>query len=93
MLRKTGIGEAALASLIQLLFQNIITVPLEQSLPFFTLAKDIMREIDVKDAPILACALAVNADGIWTDDVHFRKQCVVRAYTTAEISAVLRRQP
>jgi predicted nucleic acid-binding protein len=34
-------------------------------------AKEMMQKIDPDDAPFIAAALAVDNEGIWTDDAHF----------------------
>ncbi len=44
----------------------------------------IMKDIDVKDSPFLAAALATNS-AIWSDDPHFKRQNKVKVRTTAEL--------
>jgi predicted nucleic acid-binding protein len=45
-------------------------------------AQEVIRERDAKDADYIACALAVNADFIWTDDKDFISQKLVLTKTT-----------
>jgi len=47
-------------------------------------SKEIMKSIDIKDAPFLACAMAFDAY-IWSDDEHFKKQSRIKVLTTKEI--------
>lgn len=44
-----------------------------------------MEPIDPDDAPFLACALAICADGIWTEDAHFDRQDRVRVWKTSDL--------
>jgi len=48
-----------------------------------------MKDIDTKDAPYLAVGMAMSVDGIWSDDNHFRKQNVLRTYSTKDMVIVL----
>lgn len=48
-------------------------------------AIDIMKDIDVNDSPILACALAIPNDGIWTEDKDFDKQDNVKIWKTKNL--------
>ena len=48
-----------------------------------------MRDIDEKDAPIIACALAISNEGIWTEDKHFEKQNRIKIWKTKELEEYL----
>lgn len=48
-------------------------------------AKEIMKNIDINDAPILAYALAIRNQGIWTEDKHFEKQDKARMWKSIEL--------
>jgi predicted nucleic acid-binding protein len=52
-------------------------------------ASEIMKEIDEKDAPILALALQLCCP-IWSNDKHFKKQKSVKVYTTADLLDLLK---
>ena len=74
---------------IELLFalfsENIETVSdndIKRKMPE---AIKIMENIDINDAPILACALAIRNQGIWTEDRHFEKQDKVRMWKSADL--------
>ena len=45
----------------------------------------IMKDIDIDDAPILACALAIKNIGIWSEDKHFEKQNKIKVWKTKDI--------
>ena len=52
-------------------------------------ASEIMKEIDEKDAPILALALQLSCP-IWSNDKHFKRQKSVKVYTTADLLDLLK---
>ena len=52
-------------------------------------ASKIMKEIDEKDAPILALALQ-QCCPIWSNDKHFKIQKNARVYTTADLLDLLK---
>ncbi len=47
-------------------------------------SKKIIGNIDIKDVPFLACALALDAL-IWSDDKHFQKQDKIKVLTTKDM--------
>jgi predicted nucleic acid-binding protein len=44
-----------------------------------------MENIDLNDSPILACALAIDNQGIWTEDKDFEKQNKIKIWKTADL--------
>jgi predicted nucleic acid-binding protein len=55
------------------------------------LAEETMEEIDITDSPFLALALALNCP-LWSNDGHFKKQNLVKTYTTKKIVEFLEKQ-
>lgn len=55
------------------------------SMEYIKEAKDVMDPIDPNDAAILAVALSIKCDGIWTDDAHFLKQKHVKVWRTRDL--------
>ena len=53
-------------------------------------AMEIMGKIDEKDSPILACALAIVNDGIWSQDKHFEKQSKVKYWKTEALIGIIK---
>lgn len=47
-------------------------------------AYTIMKDVDAKDTPFLALALALHCP-LWSDDTHFTQQETSKVYTTKEI--------
>ena len=68
--RKSGLAKEDLDLLIALLFQEIETLPESEYEHELPKAKMIMKN-DVKDAPYVACYLALKCDGIWTSDSDY----------------------
>ena len=68
--------------LFLLIFQNIKIISDEKVKSKMKEAMEIMKNIDIDDSPILACALAIQNDGIWTEDKHFDKQNKVKVWKT-----------
>ena len=52
----------------------------------------IMQDIDVKDAPFIAIGLALDLDGIWSDDKHFSKQSEVKTFSTSDLWKILNKK-
>jgi predicted nucleic acid-binding protein len=54
-------------------------------------ARKIMDKIDPSDTPFMALALAVENDGIWSDDRHFLRQRRVKTWKTKDLLGLVRR--
>ena len=54
-------------------------------------AKKIMDALDPDDTPFIALALAVENDGIWSDDRHFKQQNTIRIWETKDLLTLIRR--
>ncbi len=48
-------------------------------------ATEIMKNIDPKDAPIVACALSVQNEGIWSEYKHLFKQKIIKVWHTQDL--------
>lgn len=48
-------------------------------------ARAVMDPVDPSDVPYLACALAVDADAVWSHDRHFDEQDLVEVWTNADL--------
>lgn len=82
---KSGLNSEEIELLLLLFMQNITVLPDEKVKSKISDAMEIMKEIDINDAPILACALAVQNDGIWTEDKHFEKQNTIKVLKDEEL--------
>lgn len=89
LLKKSNLNEEKFAQLLGLINQNIEFVENEKLDEKLDEAMNIMQDLDIKDAPILAAALAIHADFIWSNDKHFQMQDLVDALTTEDVIKLL----
>ena len=54
-------------------------------------AEKAMAGIDPDDSAYIALAMAINVEGIWTEDRHYWKQQLVRPFSTRDVLAALPR--
>ena len=71
--------------ILSFLLSKLRIVKDDEIKPFKEQAKEIMDLIDKDDTPVIAVALAINADGIWSFDEHFKRQNRIRVFDTNEI--------
>jgi predicted nucleic acid-binding protein len=88
LLARSKLDEKSFDYLTEFLFGKINFIPLEDLAPFKDKAIEVMHEIDIDDAPFIALAMSLNCP-IWSNDVHFKKQNAVKAYTTRELLKLL----
>jgi len=70
--------------LFNLIFEHITIIPKEEYEDFFDCAKALIDDID--DIPFVALCLASKADGIWSDDTHFKTRKEITIYRTRELA-------
>ena len=81
---KISLGEFTIV--LQLLFEQIEIIPHEEYSNSINEAKSLIDDVD--DVPFIALCLASQADGIWSDDAHFKTQRKVSIYRTRELATV-----
>jgi predicted nucleic acid-binding protein len=86
--REKSSQSLALDYALKIILEAIQVVPLELYRHKIRDAFEIMKEIDEKDAPILALAMQMGCS-IWSNDKHFQSQKAVRVYTTREVMGLL----
>ena len=82
---KSGLSENEFDELFKLIIENLNIVPFEEMKSYTDQAKEIMKNIDIKDFPFIACALYLKS-GIFSYDEDFKKQNVVRLYNIDELN-------
>ncbi|MBI2137361.1 hypothetical protein HYU12_02470 [Candidatus Woesearchaeota archaeon] len=82
ILEKARIGEDEFDKIFSLLFSKIFVVGDAAIESKMEEAKQIMDKIDSADTPFVALALAMETDGIWTNDNHFGQQVAVKIWKT-----------
>lgn len=86
---KTKQTDEQIDAVLYSMLDNITLIPYEEFKDEMETAIEIMKDIDVKDAPFLAVGMALSADGIWTEDKHFHKQSILKVYATKDLIALL----
>lgn len=74
---RSGLDADEVEELLDAILDQIIWVPDEAVERCIEPADDALADVDPKDVPYLACALAVDADGIWSRDTDFDEQGLV----------------
>lgn len=82
---KSGLRKQDTEELLDLLFENIGTVPYGIPPSAMKKARDAIGEEDIDDVPYLATAIAVDAAGIWSDDDVFDMQQYVQRFPTGVV--------
>ncbi len=83
--KKSDLSKEEIETLLNLFMENVAIVSDKKVKSKMKEAMGIMKEIDAKDAPILACALAIQNDGIWSEDKHLHKQKKVKAWHSKDL--------
>ena len=87
----SGLSPDEIDFFLDLLLENISIIPAQAIRPYLKEAERIIGDIDPGDIPFIALALAVDNDGIWTNDKHFKKARKIKIWNTRELLAYLKR--
>lgn len=82
---KSRMEKEEVHTLLSLFMESIVIVSDKEVKSGIEEAKNIMKEFDFNDAPVLACALAIPNDGIWSEDKPFHMQKKIKAWHTKEL--------
>jgi len=85
IIKKSNLLQEEFELLFDLLISKISVVSIANYQNYMNEALDIMGHIDKDDSPFIALALSIENDGIWSDDLHFKKQSRVKIWTTEEV--------
>lgn len=85
IIKKSKLSKTEIETLLNLFMENIIIVSDKEVESKINEAMEIMKDVDIKDSPILACALAIPNDGIWSHDKHFEKQNKVKVWLSKDL--------
>lgn len=90
LIKKSKLDRDTFVTLYLSLLEPIYLVSLQKYEKELEAAIKIMQNIDIKDAPFLAIGLALDLDGIWSDDEHFFKQNEVKTYSTSDLWTIIK---
>ena len=82
--KKAKINSNEFDIILNLLFEKITIIPKEEYEEFFDAAKTLID--DINDVTFIALGLASKADGIWSDDTHFKTRKEITIYRTRELA-------
>ncbi len=71
--------------LLSYLLENIKVIPVIKIKKYMKKAENIMGKIDINDSSFVATCFAINADGIWSFDRHFKIQNKIRIFDIKDI--------
>jgi len=86
--KKAKINSNEFDIILNLLFEKITIIPKEEYEEFFDTAKTLID--DINDVPFIALCLASKADGIWSDDTHFKTRKNIIIFRTKELALAFR---
>ena len=82
--KKAKINSNEFDIILNLLFEKIAIIPKEEYEEFFNTVKTLID--DINDIPFIALCIASKADGIWSDDTHFKTKKKITIYRTKELA-------
>lgn len=77
--------------LLSLLLESVTVVPAEKIAPHLKTAEALIGNIDPGDVPFVALALAVENDGIWSNDRAFERLSGIKLWKTSDIMVYLQK--
>lgn len=78
--------------LLSLLLESVTVVPAAKITPHLKAAEALIGNIDPGDVPFVALALAVENDGIWSNDRAFERLSGIKLWKTSDIRAYLQKK-
>ena len=88
---KAKLTDKQLDTILAMLFKRIFVVSDVVIEKKMRQAEKIMDTIDPSDTPFIAVALAMENDGIWSDDKHFSKQKRIKVWKTKDLLRLIKR--
>ena len=90
IIEKIGINLDEFDILLSMIFEHIIIIHQEEYNQFIDTLKIEIKDLD--DIPYLAVCKAINAEGLWTHDIHFKEQKKFRIWTNIDMLKLSGRQ-
>jgi predicted nucleic acid-binding protein len=82
---KTKMSREDFRKLLHLILRKVLIVPNDVLEPNKDKSIEIIKDIDLDDAPFIACALAYSDSVIWSDDKKLKNQDKVNILNTKEM--------
>ncbi len=90
IMNKSGLNSNEYSELLRNLLSYINLVREDKFIDYLGEAEKIIGKIDINDVVFVACALAINADGIYSEDRHFERQNRVNVFKTKDVLEILK---
>jgi predicted nucleic acid-binding protein len=85
---KANINSEEFNILLSIIFENISVMPKAEYKEKLKQAKKLTKDPD--DTPFIALYLTYKADGIWTNDKHFKSEKDLVIYRTKELALIFK---
>jgi len=86
--KKAKLNKEEFQRLLNFIFEYITIVPKDKYKGLIGHSKTLIEDID--DVPFIALYLASKADGIWSDDVHFKTKNEIVVFRTKELATAFK---
>ena len=83
--KKTNLKQSKITKTLNIFLKNFKIIPISEYKPFLKKAFQIIGNIDEKDVPFIAIALAIKNDGILSNDRHFEKQDNIKVFSSEDL--------
>jgi predicted nucleic acid-binding protein len=87
IIQKSELLEEDFDILFALVIDNVKIIPKEEYNSFEKTALELIKDKD--DVPFFSLALAINADGIWSNDKQFLAQNKIRIFSTKDMISLM----
>ena len=89
--RLSGLSFDEIDIILNSLLDNVSIIPVQTIRPHLEEAERIIGDIDPDDISFVALALAVENDGIWSNDKHFKAIKHIKVWKTADLLIYLKK--
>ena len=85
IIEKAGYTNEEFEKIYSFLLESVKLISEREVRPYLARAEEIMKKIDIKDSSFIAAALAINAEGIWSFDGHFKEQKEIKIFDIEDL--------
>ena len=90
--RHSQLSNREIDLLLDLLLESVTVVPGQKIFPHLNAAQALIGNIDRDDVPFVALALAMDNDGIWSNDRAFENLPGITLWKTSDVKAYFQRR-
>jgi predicted nucleic acid-binding protein len=86
--KKANLDHNGFKKILNIIFGKISIIPKREYLDKLNRAKTMIKDLD--DTPFIALNLATKADGIWSNDEHFKTRKDLMIFRTKELALIFK---